>query len=266
MGTGIRRVHPALILLHSPLTIRSRCSLQTSRQILGNERGCSEMNNVACWALALFLVTVVAGQTPPTGAGQPARIDLAKLLKDGNLRTVNRETSSLVDRTGGVHMSEKPGAGVAWIEGVNFGDGQIQVEVRGRDKYQQSFVGIAFHGKDDNTYEAVYLRPFNFRAEDPVRHRHALQYMMVPEFDWPKLRDQFPNEFERPVPPSLVPTGWVTLRVAVHEDRVEVMVNGNKEPVLSARKLGNIKQGKIGLWTGNGSGGDFADLQILRAR
>jgi len=56
--------------------------------------------------------------------------------------------------------------------------------VRGKDLFQQSFVGLAFHGKDDNTYEAVYLRPFNVRSDDPVRRDHAVQYMSVPDFDW----------------------------------------------------------------------------------
>ena len=29
---------------------------------------------------------------------------------------------------------------------------------------QQLYVGVAFHRKDNDTYEAVYPRPFNFRA------------------------------------------------------------------------------------------------------
>ncbi len=167
-------------------------------------------------------VVFVFGIAAATLAAQPdsPQRDLAKLLTDGKLTTVNREVSKLVDRTGGVHMSERSGAGIAWIGGLDFGEGQIAVDIRGRDLYQKSFVGIAFHGKDGATYEAVYLRPFNFRAADSVHHRHALQYMMVPEFDWPKLREQFPDELERPVAPSAAPTDWVTLRVAVRDKRV----------------------------------------------
>jgi hypothetical protein len=43
---------------------------------------------------------------------------------------------------------------------------------------------------------------------------------------------------------------------------VKVYVNGNPEPCLSIDKLNDRKTGKIGLWVGNGSDGDFANLQI----
>jgi len=44
---------------------------------------------------------------------------------------------------------------------------------------------------------------------------------------WPRLRKERPEEFEKPVDASLDPAGWV------------------------------------GLWTGNDSDGDFANLRIL---
>ncbi len=199
-------------------------------------------------------------------AATPQQIDLAKWLDTGKLRVVNREVAKIPDRPDGVHMSERMAPGIAWIDGSDFGEGTIEVEVRGRDLFQRSFLGIAFHGKDDQTYEAVYLRPFNFRAQDPARHRHALQYMEVPDFDWPRLREQFPDEFERPVSASVAPTEWVPLRVVVQAQNVQVYVGSEKAPVLEARKLGNLNRGIIGLWTGNGSDGDFANLRITRAR
>lgn len=85
----------------------------------------------------------------------------------------------------------------------------------------KSFVGIAFHRRDDSTYDAVYLRPFNFRATDPTRHMHAVQFISVPDYDWPRLRQDSPEEFED-----------------AHD------------------------RGMVGLWTGNGSDGDFANLRI----
>jgi len=42
------------------------------------------------------------------------------------------------------------------------------------------------------------MRAFNFRATDPERHQHAVQYIMLPDFDWPRLRKEFPEEFENP--------------------------------------------------------------------
>jgi hypothetical protein len=206
---------------------------------------------VAC---ALAAVQAQSGATP--------RIDLAERLAARKLRVVNREITKLQGSPDGVHMSQKEGNGIAWIEGTDFANGTIEIDIRGRDVFQQSFVGIAFHRKADDAYESVYLRPFNFRAEDPLRHQHAVQYMAVPDFDWPRLRKEFPEEFENPVDASIVPTGWVPLRVVVKGQTIQVYVGGVKSPTLEARKLGQYDRGMIGLWVGNGSDGDFANLRV----
>ena len=131
-------------------------------------------------------------------SGAVQRIDLAEQLAAGKLRVVNRELTRLQGSPGGVHMSQKEGNGIAWVEGTDFANGTIEMDIRGRDVFQQSFVGIAFHRKADDAYESVYLRPFNFRAEDPLRHQHAVQYMAVPDFDWPRLRKEFPGRVREP--------------------------------------------------------------------
>ena len=66
---------------------------------------------------------------------------------------------------------------MAWVDGSEFRTGTIEVDLRGREDLQQNYVGIAFHRKNDTTYEAVYLRPFNFRAADPIHKQHADQYI-----------------------------------------------------------------------------------------
>src|SRR5215210_4114795 len=91
------------------------------------------------------------------------------------LRVVNREVTRLPDRNG-VRLSSRSGNGVAWVEGTEFRFGTIELDIRGREDLQQHYVGIAFHRKNDTTYEAVYLRPFNFRIADPLRRQHAVQY------------------------------------------------------------------------------------------
>jgi hypothetical protein len=199
-------------------------------------------------------------QAPQSGA--PQRIDLAERLAAGKLRGVNREAAKLQGSRDGVHVTEKTGEGVVWVEGSDFAEGTIEVDVRGRDVFQQSFVGMAFHRKDDTTYDSVYLRPFNFRADDPVRHKHAVQYMASPDYDWPRLRKEFPDKFENPVDPSIAPTGWVPLRVVVKGRTIQVYVGPVKSPTLEVTKLGQHDRGMVGLWTGNNSDGDFANLRI----
>jgi hypothetical protein len=204
-----------------------------------------------------------AAQAPASGA--PQAVDLSERLSAGKLRAVNREVSKLQGRNG-VHVSEKGGNGVVWIDGVNFADGTIDVDVRGRDVAQQSFLGVAFHGKDDNTYEAVYLRPFNFRTDDPARHQHAVQYIALPDYDWPRLRKEFPEEFENPVDPSIVPTDWVPLRIVVKGATIQIYAGPAKAPALEVRKLQQLDRGMVGLWVGNNSDGDFANLRITPAK
>lgn len=176
-------------------------------------------------------------------------------------RVVNRKATRIEERNG-VRLSSGSGNAVAWIEGTNFQSGTIELDVRGRESLGQTFVGVAFHRKDDNTYEAVYLRPFNFRASDPVRRQHAVQYIMLPPFDYDRLRTDFPEEFENPVDQSIVPTDWVKLRVGVNGGRVQVHVGLVTEATLEVRKLGQLYGGQVGLWVGNESGGDFANLVI----
>ena len=160
-----------------------------------------------------------------------------------------------------MRLSAASGNGVAWVEGTDFQSGTIEVDVRGREFMGQTFVGVAFHRKDDNTYEAVYVRPFNFRASDPIRKQHAVQYITLPEFDYDRLRKEFPEEFENPVDASVGPTDWVKLRVVVGV-RVQIYVGAVSEAALEVRKLGQLYGGQVGLWVGNDSGGDFANLVV----
>jgi hypothetical protein len=214
-------------------------------------------------ALLTALLVVSAstrGEEPQAAAAQS--IDLAAALSSARLRAVNRDVTPLQGDRRGIHVDAKEGPGVVWIEGTDIGDGTIEADVRGKDVMQQSFVGIAFHRKDDKTYEAVYLRPFNFRAKEPDRHQHAVQYISVPDYDWPRLRKEFPEEFENPVDASLSPTEWVHLRIIINGGAVQVYAGKVQSPTLEVRRLGSTNRGTVGLWVGNNSEGDFADVRI----
>ena len=215
---------------------------------------------ITTWLVAAAAMPPLSAEAPQIAA--PQQINLAEWLAGGKLRAVNRDVTALEGDKRGVKVSEKAGPGVVWIEGSDFDQGTIEIDVRGRDVLQQSFLGIAFHGKDDKTYEAVYLRPFNFRAQDPDRHQHAVQYVAVPDYDWPRLRKEFPEEFENPVDSSVAPTDWVPLRVVVKGNALQIFVGKVNAPTLEVRKLGALDRGMIGLWVGNNSDGDFTNLRV----
>jgi hypothetical protein len=157
--------------------------------------------------------------------------------------------------------------GIVWLEGYDFTNGVIEVDIRGRSQpVQGSFVGVAFHGVDVQTYEAVYFRPFNFRAADSVRHAHAVQYVSEPQWTWQRLRTESPGVFEHAVVPEPDGDQWFHARIVVQGPRVSVFVNGSAQPALVVNALSNRASGALGLWVGEGSGGDFANLRVTRNR
>ncbi len=187
-------------------------------------------------------------------------INLADRLASGRLRTLNREASN----TGtAVRVTAAQGLGLVWIEGTDFAEGTIEADVCGRDVDSQSFIGLAFHRKDDKTFEAVYVRPFNFRASNAERRQHAVQYVAEPDYDYSRLRAKFPEEFEHAVDPSLVPTAWIPLRLVVHDGRVRVVVGQGNAVALDVRELRAAARGQVGLYVDNGSDGVFANVHIV---
>ena len=185
-------------------------------------------------------------------------------IEPKDVQVFNRRVSSLSDGTRkGLRLSESPGDGVAYLRGIELGNGTIEFDLKGKDVQGQSFVGVAFHGVDSSTYDAIYFRPFNFKAEDPARRSHAVQYISHPTYTWQKLRAERPGIFVQPVNPAPDPNAWFHVRVVVASPKVSVFVGDAKEPCLVVTRLNDRTNGLVGLWVGNNSGGDFADLKIV---
>jgi hypothetical protein len=175
-------------------------------------------------AAGLSLVDRVSAQQK---AIQP---DLPRLAESKGLKVLNRNVSVLNEgNMKGIRFSEGPGEGAAYIDVLEFADGTIEFDVRGKDVQQQSFVGLAFHGVDGTTYDAIYFRPFNFKAEDPARRIRAVQYISHPTYTWQKLRTEHPGLYEKPVSPVPDPNAWFHVRVVVASPKVSVFVNDAKE-------------------------------------
>jgi hypothetical protein len=215
------------------------------------------ISNLA-WAVVLATPAGIAGQKK---AIEP---DLGGLADSKGLKVFNRTVSSVNDGARkGARLSESAGDGVAYLPGIELADGTIELDVKGKDVQQQSFVGVALHGVDGTTYDAVYFRPFNFKADDPARRSHGVQYVSHPTYTWQKLRTDQPGKYEQTVTPAPDPNGWFHVRVVVASPKVSVFVGDAKEPSLVVNQLSDRRKGLIGLWVGNGSGGDFANLRIL---
>lgn len=211
----------------------------------------------------ICVVGVLSSSLRPAAQKQAIQPDLAALAASRALTVFNRTASSLTDGPRkGARLSEREGDGVAYLPGIEFADGTIEFDVRGKDVQQQSFVGVAFHGVDETTYDAVYFRPFNFKTDDPARRVRAVQYIAHPTHTWQKLRTEQPGQYEKPVNPVPDPNGWFHVRIVIASPKVSVFVDEGKEPALVVNQLSSRKKGLIGLWVGNTSGGDFANFKI----
>jgi len=205
------------------------------------------------YLFALLLLPVVS-QAQKT-------FDLAAMLKQNKLTVVNREVTAIPE---GIRLSAHAGEGIAWLNGETFSEGVIELDIRGQDVEQQSFVGVAFHGVDSQTLNAVYFRPFNFRSPDSAKHLHMVQYISHPQYTWQLLRAQYSGQYEKTVTPTPDPNGWFHVKIEVSSEAIKVYVNRSTTPSLNVTPLDARTDGKIGLWVSLNSPGDFANLIITK--
>ncbi len=213
---------------------------------------------LAALTLAVCLAAPAFAQVP-----KPIEPDLARLASQQGAQLHNRTLT--VDKEGGrtvVRLDARPGDGGVLLDGVQLGEGTIEVDLRGKDVMQQSFLGIAFHVVDWTTYDAVYFRPFNFRATAAERRSHAVQYISHPAHTWQRLRAERTGQFEKAIDPPPDPNAWFHARIVLAAAKVEVYVDNATTPSLVVDDLGDAKSGGVALWVGNGSDGSFARLKI----
>lgn len=190
-------------------------------------------------------------------------IDPVSLYKNGKLKAVNREIRIISNDSGAyLKILESKKEGIVWLPVKAFKNGTIEIEMRGKDVFQRSFIGIAFHGADNSNYDAVYCRPFNFFAKDSVQRIHAVQYISHPDYTWEKLRKERNSVFEKEIinPPN--PNEWFTMKLVVTGTAVMVYIKNQTQHSLMIQKLNHRTTGKIGLFTADSSGGDFKNIII----
>jgi hypothetical protein len=151
--------------------------------------------------------------------------------------------------------------GLALPLAPGFRTGTIEVDLKGKNVRQRSFLGVAFNVTDETTFEAIYFRPFNFKAEEPVRGR-SVQYVAWPESTWEHLRKTAPGRFEQPVHPVPDPDSWFHVRIEVTDRQVRVFVDNANEPSLVvSRLLIGDKRRPAGLFV-DSADGLYANLRI----
>ena len=161
----------------------------------------------------------------------------------------------------------------AHVDGLTFSNGVIEVELasapaQGPYPGARGFVGIAFRvqtahdAAGPQTYDALYLRPTNGRAEEQERRNHAAQYISHPDWTWSRLRRESPSRYEAYV--DLVPDTWTKVRIEVHGTQAKLFVHGQSQATLLVNdvKSGPSASGGVALWIGPGTVAHFRNLVV----
>ncbi|MEX2263898.1 MAG: amidohydrolase family protein [Bryobacteraceae bacterium] len=233
---------------------------------------------------ARFTLVAVALIAPETGAGQARHFSLESAA-GLRLHNVSAEPAVLQGKNGlRVTMSEErvrrfqemtseqqlnAQARVgqyAVVEGVEFGNGVIELEIAGAPAPgagggSRGFAGIAFRLQNGG-YDAFYLRATNGRADDQERRNHAVQYVSHPDWPWFRLRKETPSKYETYV--DLVPDAWTKIKIEVRGEHARLYVHGQEQPTLIVNdlKTGDQAKGGVALWIDQGTVAYFRDLTV----
>ena len=161
-----------------------------------------------------------------------------------------------------VHLGRGDGDGVLWLKTLNFKNGTIDLDIKGRDVRGESFVGLAFHGLDRGNFDVIYFRPFNFKSVE--KKGNAVQYVSLPDFGWRRLREEHPGVYESEVTPVPDPNEWFHATIVIEHPTVKVFVDNAEKPSLTVEQLSTRKEGWIGFWVGSYSEGEFKNLRIKK--
>lgn len=154
----------------------------------------------------------------------------------------------------------------ALIKNTAFRDGTIEVDLAGEpaagaSEGARGFIGIAFRMQSDGSYEYIYLRPTNGRADDQVRRNHSTQYSSYPSFDFARSRQEAPGKYESYV--DLEPGVWTKYKIEVEARKARLYVNGAEQPCLIVNDMKlEPREGGVALWVGPGTEGYFSNLKI----
>ncbi|MEI2719367.1 MAG: hypothetical protein V9E87_04410 [Gemmatimonadales bacterium] len=207
-------------------------------------------------AVALLLLTTLAGATP--GSGQGGAVAVPKL--PAILEVVNGRAEVVTYRgVRAIKLTATPGAVgqdvdmLALLDGADFGDGTIELQVAGAplpsaDSSFRGFIGVSARtGPHGAWSEVFYLRPTNGRSDDQLRRNHSVQYASDPEYPWHRLRAEHPGVYESYA--DLEPGVWTTMRLEVDGNRARLFINGAAQPTLVVNDLKRGRsQGRIALW------------------
>jgi hypothetical protein len=191
------------------------------------------------------------------------KLDMRKLVAGGDRGAeerwilVNRAASIVEYRNSqAVSFDSRPGAGLAWVEGLRFSVGKIDLNIAA----VKQDVGIAFHVHNETDFEAIC-----FHIEDEARAEGASQRVVVRYLSTdPGRNANHEAQFDLPYSKS---GEWIKVRTSISKQVTAVFINGSNLPTLRVDNPGGGDvYGSVGLWIGSGSSALVADFRIHEVR
>jgi len=170
---------------------------------------------------------------------------------------VNRAASSVEYRNQrAVRLDSRPGAGLAWVEGMRFSVGKIDLNIAAAPQD----VGIAFHVRNEREFEAICFHVGNEARDEGESQRVVVQYLSTDQ----DRNLNYEAQFDLPYSQS---GEWFKVRTSITKEVVAVFISGGNIPILSVDTSGSGKvYGSVGLWIGPGSSALVADYRTHEVR
>jgi hypothetical protein len=210
---------------------------------------------------AIFLISIGISTTRT----KQRKLDLRKLVSDAGRGSeedrgpgerwilVNRTPSNVeYANQQAVTFDARPGKGLAWVEGLRFSTGKIDLNVAATPQD----VGIAFHVRNEREFEAVC-----FHIGDEARDESESQHVIIRYIStWPDRNVSQEARFDLPYSRS---GEWFKARISISKQIVAVFIDGDNLPALSVDAPGGGEiYGSAGLWIGPGSSALVTDFRI----
>jgi hypothetical protein len=217
-------------------------------------------------ALGLLAAGCLNGQAPARVQSFPLR-DTAGLIAP---KVKMEAVKYLGRRSVQITIEGDDHEGLVLLPGTDFQDGVIEADVALKTSVPPGvrypgFVGIAFRvGTDAAHYDAFYLRPGNSEAADQAMRNHSVQYIEAPDFDWYRLRREWPSVYESHA--ELALETWTKVRIEVKGRSAKLYLNGSSDPSLVVDGLkGENLRGAVGLWSFTDEEAYFSNVHITPA-
>jgi hypothetical protein len=228
-----------------------------------------------------FAVTFVLIRPGILWGGQAGQ-DAATLRRPGTQTFALTDVTGLIPKKVDVKAVEYKGRkavlitspseedGFAVLPGTDFQDGTIEAEIALKittppGVRMPGFVGIGFRARPDAShYDLFYLRPGNSHADDQAMRNHSVQYVALPDFDWSKLRREWPYVYESYA--NLQFETWTHVKIEVKGRTAKLFLNGSENPNLVVNGLkGEDLHGAVALWGYQGEEAYFSNVRITNS-